>query len=399
MNQNKPPLWTKNFIIASLINFFLILIFYLLIVTIGKYAVEEFSATTSEAGLVTGIFIIGTLIGRLGIGRVIDKIGRKRTLLIGLSLFTVTTLLYYVQLGLPFLMVNRLLHGMTLGIASTAAGTIVAQIIPMSRKGEGIGYFSMSATMATAIGPFIGLFMTQRTSFEVIFGLCLALGAISLLVSLFVQVPPLEAAPTSAQTKGFSVSNFLEPKAIPIAFITLAVSLCYASVLSFINFYAIEIDLVDTASMFFVVYALAVLASRPFTGRLMDVKGANYVMYPAFAVFALGLFLLSTADNSVTLLLSGALIGLGFGNMQSTTQAVAVKLTPPHRMGLATSTFFIFMDAGLGFGPYILGFIIPITGYSNMYVILAIAALATAFLYYLLHGKKEHAANETASVS
>lgn len=399
MNQNKPPLWTKNFIIASLINFFLILIFYLLIVTIGKYAVEEFSATTSEAGLVTGIFIIGTLIGRLGVGRVIDKIGRKRTLLIGLSLFTVTTLLYYVQLGLPFLMVNRLLHGMTLGIASTAAGTIVAQIIPMSRKGEGIGYFSMSATMATAIGPFIGLFMTQRTSFEVIFGLCLALGAISLLVSLFVQVPPLEAAPTSAQTKGFSVSNFLEPKAIPIAFITLAVSLCYASVLSFINFYAIEIDLVDTASMFFVVYALAVLASRPFTGRLMDVKGANYVMYPAFAVFALGLFLLSTADNSVTLLLSGALIGLGFGNMQSTTQAVAVKLTPPHRMGLATSTFFIFMDAGLGFGPYILGFIIPITGYSNMYVILAIAALATAFLYYLLHGKKEHAANETASVS
>lgn len=398
MNQNKPPLWTKNFIIASLINFFLILIFYLLIVTIGKYAVEEFSATTSEAGLVTGIFIIGTLIGRLGIGRVIDKIGRKRTLLIGLALFTVTTLLYYVQLGLPFLMVNRLLHGMTLGIASTAAGTIVAQIIPMSRKGEGIGYFSMSATMATAIGPFIGLFMTQRTSFEVIFGLCLALGAISLLVSLFVQVPPLEAASASAQTKGFSVSNFLEPKAIPIAFITLAVSLCYASVLSFINFYAIEIDLVDTASMFFVVYALAVLASRPFTGRLMDVKGANYVMYPAFAVFALGLFLLSTADNSVTLLLSGALIGLGFGNMQSTTQAVAVKLTPPHRMGLATSTFFIFMDAGLGFGPYILGFIIPITGYSNMYVILAIAALATAFLYYLLHGKKVHAANEAASV-
>ncbi|QDY45277.1 MFS transporter [Planococcus glaciei] len=398
MNQNKPPLWTKNFIIASLINFFLILIFYLLIVTIGKYAVEEFSATTSEAGLVTGIFIIGTLIGRLGIGRVIDKIGRKRTLLIGLTLFTVTTLLYYVQLGLPFLMVNRLLHGMTLGIASTAAGTIVAQIIPMSRKGEGIGYFSMSATMATAIGPFIGLFMTQRTSFEVIFGLCLALGAISLLVSLFVQVPPLEAAPASAQTKGFSVSNFLEPKAIPIAFITLAVSLCYASVLSFINFYAIEIDLVDTASMFFVVYALAVLASRPFTGRLMDVKGANYVMYPAFAVFALGLFLLSTADNSVTLLLSGALIGLGFGNMQSTTQAVAVKLTPPHRMGLATSTFFIFMDAGLGFGPYILGFMIPITGYSNMYVVLAIAALATAFLYYLLHGKKEHAANEAASV-
>ena len=393
MNENKPKLWTKNFIVSSGVNFFLILVFYLLMVTIAAYAVEEYDASTSEAGLVTGIFIIGTLIGRLVIGRYIDQIGRKRTLIIGLFLFTITSLLYFVNLGIPFLMVNRLLHGMTLGMASTAAGTIVAQIIPMSRKGEGIGYFSMSATMATAIGPFIGLFMSQRTSYETIFALCLVLGVISLAISLFVQVPPVENAPQTAEAEGFKLSNFLEPKAIPIAFITLAVGLCYSSVLSFINFYAIEIDLVDTASIFFVVYALAVLVSRPFTGRLMDAKGANYVMYPAFILFAAGLLLLSTANNSVTLLLAGALIGLGFGNMQSTTQAVAVKLTPPHRMGLATSTFFIFMDAGLGFGPYILGFVIPLTGYSTMYVILAIAALATAVLYYFLHGIKEHKAN------
>ena len=396
MNQSKPKLWTKDFIVASLVNFFLILIFYLLMVTIAAYAAEEYQATTSQAGLVTGIFIIGTLFGRLVIGRIIDNIGRKRTLVIGLVLFTLTTLIYFVNIGLPFLMVNRLLHGMTLGMASTAAGTIAAQIIPMVRKGEGIGYFSMSATMATAIGPFIGLFMSQRTSYEMIFGLCLVLGVVSLIISLFIHVPPVEPAPKDEHAKGFKISNFLEPKAVPIAFITLAVGFCYASVLSFINFYAIELDLVDTASFFFVVYAVAVLISRPFTGRLMDVKGANYVMYPAFIVFTAGLLLLSTANSSVTLLLSGALIGLGFGNMQSTTQAVAVKLTPPHRMGLATSTFFIFMDAGLGFGPYILGFIIPLTGYSSLYMILAGVALATTLLYYLLHGKKEHAANAAA---
>jgi MFS family permease len=92
---------------------------------------------------------------------------------------------------------------------------------------------------------------------------------------------------------------------------------------------------------------------------------------------------------SATLLLAGVLIGLGFGNMQSSTQAVAVKVTPPHRMGLATSTFFIFLDAGLGFGPYILGFIIPLTGYRTLYVILGVVALATIVLYYFLHGKNE----------
>lgn len=74
--------------------------------------------------------------------------------------------------------------------------------------------------------------------------------------------------------------------------------------------------------------------------------------------------------------------------MQSCTQAIAIKLTPPHRMGLATSTFFIFLDAGLGFGPYLLGFFIPTLNYSTLYIILAFVVLASSALYYLLHGKK-----------
>lgn len=388
---NKPPLWTKDFIVAASVNFFLVLVFYLLIVTIAVFAVEEYGASTSEAGLVTGIFIIGVLIGRLFIGRVLDKIGRKKTMVIGLALFTLTSLFYFVNFGLTFLLITRFLHGMTLGIASTAAGTIAAQIIPATRKGEGIGYFSMSATLAAAVGPFIGLMMSQYSSYEMIFALCLLLGVVSLAVSLTVHVPPVEPAPDSGETTGFKFSKYIEPKAVPIALVTLAVSLVYASVLSFINFYAMEINLVEVASFFFLVYAISILVSRPFTGRLMDVKGANFVMYPAFAVFAAGLFLLSRADSGADLLISAALIGLGFGNMQSTTQAVAVKLTPPHRMGLATSTFFIFMDAGLGFGPYLLGFIIAATGYSKLYALLSASVLAIAILYYFLHGRKDRA--------
>ena len=388
--MSKPKLWTKDFIIVSTINFFLTIVFYLLIVIMGVYAVNEFNASISQAGLVTGIFIIGTLIGRLFIGRSIESIGRKKTLFIGIILFTLATLLYFVHYSVNFLLLVRFLHGITLGMASTATGTIVAQIIPTTRKGEGIGYYSMSATLATAIGPFIGLYMSQHTSFEMIFSLCLALGIISLITAFFVNVPALEVSEKTTEIKkGFKLSNFIEPKAIPIALITLVLAFCYSSVLSFINFYAREIDLVQTASFFFLVYSLAVLVSRPFTGRLMDIKGANYIMYPAFIVFTAGMLLLSFAHNSLTLLLSGVLIGLGFGNMQSCTQAIAVKLTPLHRMGLATSTFFIFLDAGLGFGPYLLGFIIPFTSYSTLYAILGFVVLASTMLYYLLHGKKE----------
>ncbi|MDM5360822.1 MFS transporter [Peribacillus sp. ACCC06369] len=392
MDQSRARLWTKDFVIVSSINFFITLIFYLLMVTLAIYAVNELDASTSEAGLISGIFIIGTLIGRLFIGRFIDSIGRKKTLFIGLIFFTLTTLLYFVDLGIGFLLVNRLIHGMAMGMASTATGTIVAQIIPATRKGEGIGYYSMSATLATAIGPFIGLYMAQHTSFQVIFSFCLALGVISLITAFFLHVPALKVTAKVTESKGFKLSNFIEPKALPISIITLVLAFCYSSVLSFISFYAIEINLVNTASFFFVVYAVAVLLSRPFSGPLMDRKGSNFIMYPAFIIFGIGLLLLSMTTNSFTLLAAGFLIGLGFGNMQSSSQAIAVKLTPPHRMGMATSTFFIMLDAGLGFGPYILGFIIPVTGYSTLYVILGVVVILTSVLYYFLHGKKERTA-------
>ncbi|MCM3764447.1 MFS transporter [Neobacillus niacini] len=389
MDQTRPKLWTKDFIIVSSVNFFLTLIFYLLVVTMAVYAVNEYHASTSQAGLVTGIFIIGTLIGRLYIGSKIGTFGQKRTLVIGLILFTITTLLYFVHLGITFLLINRFIHGVTLGVASTAAGTIVAQVIPARRRGEGIGYYSMSATLATAIGPFIGILMSQHTTFEMIFGFCFVLCVICLLITFVVKTQELSNPAQTAETKGFKLSNYVEPKALPISFVLLIVSFCYSSVLSFINFYAIEIDQVDAASFFFVVYALAVLISRPVTGRLMDIKGANIIMYPAFFILGGGMLMLGLAHSGWAMLLAGALIGLGFGNMQSVSQAVAVKRTEPHRMGLATSTYYIFLDAGLGFGPYLLGFLIPLTGYSSLYIIMSIVGVLALILYYFLHGKKE----------
>lgn len=393
--MNKPKLWTKDFIVVSLINFIILLIFFLLMVTIGIYAVEKFNASTSQAGLVTGIFIIGTLIGRLVIGRYIESIGRKKTLFVGLLFFTLTVILYFPNLGLTFLYINRFIHGVAMGIASTATGTIVTQTIPKERKGEGIGYFSMSTTLATAIGPFIGLFLSQYTNYKWIFIFCLILGMIGLIIAFFLQVHEIDSSGVQSESTGITHSNFIEARALPISIITLAIAFCYSSIISFITLYATEINLVEAASFFFLVYAIAVLISRPFSGRLLDLKGANFVMYPGFLLFGIGLFLLSVAHSSISFLGAGVLIGLGFGNMQSSTQAIAVKLTPSHRMGLATSTFFIFLDAGLGFGPYLLGFIIPLTGFRMLYLYLGIFVLMTAVLYYFLHGRKDALIEET----
>ncbi|MGE8538785.1 MAG: MFS transporter, partial [Acinetobacter sp.] len=163
---------------------------------------------------------------------------------------------------------------------------------------------------------------------------------------------------------------------------------CYSGILSFIHFYAKEINLVEAASFFFLLYAIAILLSRPFTGPLMDRKGENIIIYPAIVIMALGIILLSQAHNSMMLLASAALLGFGFGNIQSVCQTIAVKSTSLQRMGLATSTFFIALDAGLGFGPYFLGMLLDQIGYRQLYFYSAILTISCLIWYYLLHGKK-----------
>ncbi len=148
---------------------------------------------------------------------------------------------------------------------------------------------------------------------------------------------------TSTKEKTFSFSDFIEPKAFPISFVAFVVALCYSNVLSFINSHVIEISLVSTASFFFIICAVAVLSSHPFTGQLPDIKGANYVIYPAFVFFMIRWFTLSFTHSNFSLVLSGVFIGLVFGNLQSSTQTIAIKLTEPHRIGLATSTFLSFL--------------------------------------------------------
>lgn len=389
--QTKTNLWTKDFIILSLVNFFLTLIFFLLNVTIALYAVNEFNSSIGQAGLVVGSFIIGSLIGRLFTGPIMNKIGQKQILVIGLILFPLTTLLYFIDYGISFLIMSRFLNGITVGIAGTVIGTIVALTVPASRRGEGISYFAVSTALATGVGPFIGLYMSQHTSFNMIFSFSFVLGIISLVTGLFVSIPSSKTTTMKHENAGFKLSGFIEPRALPIVIIILIVCICFSGVLSYLNLYANELDLVDTASFFFMVYTASVLVSRPFTGRLMDKKGANFVMYPAFILFGAGMLVLSSASNSVTFLLAAALIAFGFGNISSIGQTIAVNLAEPHRMGLATATFYIFFDIGTGFGPSLLGLIIPITGYNNLYVILGIFIIGTSVLYYFLYGKKERA--------
>jgi MFS family permease len=389
-NMNEETLWTKDFVTVSVINFLIILVYYLLMVTIASYATYKFHASISMAGLVAGIFIIGALIGRLATGHIIEDIGNKRILILGVIFFIIASTLYFGAINLELLLINRLLHGIALGVTGTATGTIIAKIIPHNRRGEGIGYYSMSAILAAAIGPFLGILLIQHANYEMIFVFSLILGVIAFAVALFVNEPINQSSEQDQikTVKSFKISNFLEPEAIPISIVTLIISFSFSGVLTFMSFYAQQLHLAEAASFFFLVYAIAIFISRPFSGRLFDIKGANIVAYPCLFIYAVGMLLYSQANDGITLLLAGSIMGLGYGNFLSCAQAISIKAIPRHRLGLATSTYFIFWELGFGVGPYLLGFLVPFSGYRGLYLVMVVMIIASTLLYYFLHGRK-----------
>ena len=390
--MNKERLWTKDFIIVSTTNFLIYLVFFLLMVIMASYAVDKYHATTGTGGLVSGIFIIGILIGRLGTGRIIEDVGSRRVLITGTLLYIITSILYFAAINLPLLILMRFLHGFAFGVANTATGTIAAQIIPSGRHGEGIGYYSMSQILATALGPYLGIVLSQHVDFKMIFLIASVVAAISFAIS-FVVSQPIHKAPKQAQTKTvkrFQISEFLEFRAVPISIIVLFVGFGYSVVLSFLSLYSRQLRLEEAASFFFLIYAIAVIVSRPFSGRLLDARGANFVVYPCLLFFSIGMLVLSQATCGITLLLSGAIIGLGYGNFLSCGQAISVKSTSPNRFGLATATYYMFLDVGFGVGPYLFGSLVPITGYRGLYFVMAMVILSTILLYYFLYRKSLH---------
>lgn len=386
--MEKSKLWTKDFVIISFVNFLAALNFYLLMIVISEYAMSKFDSSPSEAGLSAGIFIIGGLIARLFSGKWIVRIGHKKTLYAGVILNLVMSLLYFGVNSVILLLAVRFLHGMAFGITTTATGTIVANIIPKGRSGEGIGYYGLSQTLATAIGPFLGMFLSRHGSFSMIFAACAIASAISIVISPFLSLYKIELTEEQLEEiKGFKFDNFFESKVIPISTVCMLIYFCYSSVVSFLAVYSQEIHLVDAASFFFIVYAAVILISRPVIGRLFDLKGENLIMYLTILIFTMGMILFSQTHHGYTLLLAGALIGFGVGAIQSSTQAISVKITPLHRMGLANSTCFMFLDIGMGIGPLLAGLVIPFTDYRGMYMGMAIVGAVCLLLYYFLHGR------------
>ena len=379
-------LFNKGFLTITIINFIVYLVYYLMMVIIAVVAHDQLHASFGQAGLASGIYIIGTLIARLIMGKELELIGRKRVARWGVILYLITTIAYLAVPTIAVLDGVRLLNGFAYGMTSTALNAIVTEFIPEKRKGEGINYYGLSTSLAAAIGPFIGLLLLNATSFQFIVILSAILIGISMVALFAVKINNVTlSAAHLAELKSWKVSSFIEFKVLLIAGIGFLMGLSYSSVLAFLASYAETLHLVAISSFFFVVYAGIVTLTRPMSGRIFDRFGENYVMYPSYLFLAFGLVILAFAHNGFVLLLSGAFIGLGYGTFMSNGQAVTLKLVTSHRIGIALSTYFIGLDLGLGVGPYVLGALHNSLSFRELYLVSAVIPIVSAILYLLFY--------------
>lgn len=391
--MNKPKLWTKNFISISLSNFFLFLTFYILLVTLPIFALKEFHSSATQAGLMTTVFLLSAIISRPLAGQWLEKVGNKKVLLTALIIFAGASLLYFFPKTVMGFLAIRLLHGVGFGMATTAVGTIVADIIPISRRGEGMGYFVMSTNMAMVLGPFFGLMAIQQWGAQILFIVSVIVAFGALVTGLSVKITKTEHANQSA----FSIRNLIEPSAVPIAIVGGFLAIVYSALLSFVSVYANEIHLEHVSSLFFVVYAIVLLMSRPFTGKWLDRYGPNVISYPAILLFAMGMFVLGKSGGAVTFLVSAGMIGLGWGTLFPTFQTIAIQDAAPRKRGLATATFLSIYDTGIALGSFLVGLVVAKMDYSSLYFLSSFYVLIGAVLYYFLHTRKRAVSEKLTS--
>jgi MFS family permease len=380
--SNKKSIWTWDFIIVAVSNFFIFTVFYALLTLMPIYVLDLPKGTVTQAGLVTTIFLLSVIIVRPFSGVILEMFGKKRMLVISMLAFALSTFSYTLTEDITILLILRFVHGISFSLATTVTLAIVADLVPPERRGEGLGYFGMSMNLAIVAGPFFALILQPIISYRFIFLLFGIIMLIGWLCGLFVKES--RKGVRKREKRRLSWSDLFEKKALAISSVGIFVSFSYASIMSFISIYAESIGLIKAASFFFLVFAVAMLISRPFTGRLFDLKGPNIVIIPSLIIYAIGMFVLSFTSSTWMLLLAGGLIGVGYGTLLPCFQTLAIESTSPQRTAYATATFFTLYDTGIAIGSFILGVAANYLGYSNLYMYVGIFILIIVVYYKVI---------------
>lgn len=381
-------LFTRSFLLAIGINLCFGMVFFMLVTGMAVYAASEFSVGQTAAGFAASAFVVGALVSRIFAGKYVDFLGRRRTVLVTLVFFVLASVAYLVVDGYAVLILVRMVQGAAFGFGQTALNAGVFTLIPPSRRGEGAGYYLVANSLPQALGPLLGIQVSQSLGFPALFITASVLAALALVLALWIRLPEAPANTQSLRRRlMLKPGDIFERRAIPVALVGMMLSVGFASVITFLDSFTRGENMDNVGSLYFVIFAGVVLITRLFVGRLHDYYGDNTVIYPTVVMFFGAMALLAWSPNETVVLLSAVLAGFGHGSLLPVLQATIASAVPAHRVSIGLSTFLIFMDSGVGLSPLLLGPLADLGGYRFMYGSCAGLILAAMIVYWLLHGR------------
>lgn len=376
--ENK--LWTKDFTLITLANLLMAVAFYFMVPILPVFLSDRFAATESQIGLVLSFYTIAALLIRPFAGYALDAIGRYSIYVISLLLFSTIFFGYVWATSILFVLILRFIHGLTWGSMSSAGSTIAVDLVPLKRRGEGIGIFGLSMTIAMAIGPLIAIAITGDSSYKRLFYSAAGFSFLGLVLALFVRIPKITPV-----KKKFKITSLIEKKALPVSLNVFLVSIPYGGIISFIALYGRSIG-IDSSGLFFLLIAIGITISRVLSGKSFDRFGPKRICILGLVLLIAGLFMLALNQSYFGYHLSALILGLGFGIIMATFQAIANHKIKADKRGAANSTYLTFFDSGIGFGMLLVGYLIQVINYSGAFMLCGIIEMLAliVFLFYTI---------------
>lgn len=379
----RPRLWTPSFCAVALGNFLLFFSFYLLLPILPMYVGETFHADKSLTGMVLASYTIMALLVRPVSGFMVDTFPRKRLLLICYAIFMLFFCGYLLAGTLALFTLIRAFHGASFGLVTVSNSTMAIDIMPASRRGEGIGFYGVSNNLAMAFGPSISLYFYESLhDFTPIFTLSIVTSFLGLCCVSMIKAPAKDIDPPS---KTLSLDRFVLLKGVPEMLPVILFSFSYGILSTYLAVYGrTEVGITDGTGLFFVVMACGLVMSRLRVGAMLNrglvAQSVALGMVVCLLGFAIFVFLRTTWG----FYLAAFVLGVGFGTMCSALQAMFINLAPNNRRGTANSTYFTAWDLGIGLGVFIGGHIAEISNYATAYRTGLFVSAAGFFLFYFI---------------
>ncbi len=394
-NQVNPPLeklWNANYWKVMTSNFLLFFAFYILTPLLPLYLDEQFHADKDIIGIVLSGYVIATLLIRPFSGFIVDTFNRKKVLMLCFFAFFICFAGYIGAGTLLMFAIVRTMHGIPFGATTVANSTVAIDVLPSSRRNEGIGFYGLSNNLAMAIAPSAGIYIYSATSnFGLLFWIALILALAGFFCSTTVQLPKRATVPGKPK---LSLDHFFLGKAWLMAINICFFGLCWGVMSNYVAIYGKEqLGITDGTGLFFMILSTGLVIARLFGRKRLRAGKITQSCAIGVCLSLIGYVLFASGLGAWSYYLSALFVGLGNGQMYPAFLNMFISVARHDQRGTANSSILISWDLGMGLGILLGGFVAEYLSYQAAFWVAA-AMQAAGTLLFLLATRKFYLARK-----